>query len=165
VRREDLVHLAERMVELDGLITPHEAALAAALLSRLSPEGNGKPDPEGALAMLALLARAGHEDDAEAAAAWTQGAAKLEAGGFKLPSPLPAYATVNAAANADATSHAARLAAMKERHRQLLIEAMADVAAHDGLIRPAELEVLRTAATALGCPMPPLDAQRADSSR
>jgi Zn-dependent protease with chaperone function/uncharacterized tellurite resistance protein B-like protein len=165
VRREDLVHLAERMVELDGLITPHEAALAAALQSRLSPEGNGKPDPEGALAMLALLARAGHEDDAEAAAAWTQGAAKLEAGGFKLPSPLPAYATVNAAASADATSHAARLAAMKERHRQLLIEAMADVAAHDGLIRPAELEVLRTAATALGCPMPPLDAQRADSSR
>jgi Zn-dependent protease with chaperone function/uncharacterized tellurite resistance protein B-like protein len=163
-RRDDLVHLAERLVELDGLVTPHEAALAAAIQSRLSPEANGKPDPEGALAMLALLARAGHEDDAEAEAAWTQGAAKLEAGGFPLPSPLPAYATVNAAA-ADATSHAARLAAMKERHRRLLMEAMADVAAHDGVIGPAELQLLRTAATALGCPMPPLDLQRADSTR
>jgi Zn-dependent protease with chaperone function/uncharacterized tellurite resistance protein B-like protein len=164
-RREDLVHLAQRLIELDAIISPHEAALAAALEARLSPEASGKPDPEGALAMLALLARAGHEDDAEAAAAWTQGAAKLEAGGFVLPSPLPAFSGIRTSAGADAAAHAARLAAMQERHRQLLMEALAEVAAHDGIIRPAELQLLRSAATALGCPMPPLDLQGAGSIR
>jgi Zn-dependent protease with chaperone function/uncharacterized tellurite resistance protein B-like protein len=164
-RRDDLVHLAQRLIELDGLVSPREAALAAALQSRLSPEGSGKPDPEGALALLALLARAGHEDDAAAAAAWTEGAAMLEAGSFPLPSPLPAYAKITAAAGAEAAGHAARLAAMKEPHRQLLMAAMAQVASHDGIVRPAELQLLRTAATALGCPMPPLDVQGAGSSR
>jgi Zn-dependent protease with chaperone function/uncharacterized tellurite resistance protein B-like protein len=164
-RRDDLVHLAQRLIELDGVVSPHEAALAAALQSRLAPEGSGKPDPEGALALLALLARAGHEDDAEAAAAWTEGVAMLKAGGFPLPSPLPAYAKITAAAGAEAAGHAARLAAMQEPHRQLLMAAMAQVASHDGIIRPAELQLLRTAATALGCPMPPLDLQGAGSSR
>jgi Zn-dependent protease with chaperone function/uncharacterized tellurite resistance protein B-like protein len=157
VRRDDLVHLAQRLIELDGEISPHEAAMAAALESRLAPAEPGKADPEGALAMLALLARAGHEDEAEAADAWTQGAAKLEAGGFPLPSPLPAYASIKTTAGAQAAAHAARLAAMQEDHRQLLMAAAAEVVSHDGVIRPAELQLLRTAATALGCPMPPLD--------
>jgi Zn-dependent protease with chaperone function len=157
-RREDLVHMAQRLVELDGVVSPREAALAAALESRLSPETRGRPDAEGALAMMALLARAGHEDNAAAAAAWSRGAATLGAGGFPLPSPLPAYAGVNPSAAALAAGHAARLAAMEERHRKLLMDALADVAAHDGIIRPAELQLLRSAATALGVPMPPLDA-------
>lgn len=42
---------------------------------------------------------------------------------------------------------------------------MAEVASHDSVIRLAEMQLLRTAATALGCPMPPLDAQRANSIR
>ena len=155
-RRETLVELVQRVIELDGSVSPHEAALAAALESRLSPEASGKPDPEGALAMLALLARAGHDTEADAAAAWTQGAAKLEAGGFPLPSPLPSYASMHASAGAAAAGHSARLAAMKEHHRQLLMAAMAEVAAHDGSIRPDELQLLRSTATALGCPMPPL---------
>jgi len=165
-RRDDLVHLVQRMIELDGVISPQEAALAAALESRLTPESSGKPDPEGALAMLAMLARAGHENDAEAAAAWTQGAAKLEAGGFPLPSPLPAFSDINPVAGAASARNAARLAAMEEPHRQLLMAALAEVAAHDGIIRPNELQLLRAAATALGCPMPPLeDVQRDDSIR
>jgi Zn-dependent protease with chaperone function len=153
-RREDLVHLALRLIEIDNVVTPHEAALAAALEARLSPEGSGKPDPEGALALLALLARAGHEDDEEAATAWAQGAEKLAAGGFPLPSPLPAYPGLSSANAAQAAAHGARLAAMEERYRRLLMEAMAEVAAHDGMLRPAELRLLRSAAAALNCPMP-----------
>jgi Zn-dependent protease with chaperone function len=164
-RRDDLVHLVQRMIELDGVISPQEAALAAALESRLTPESTGKPDPEGALAMLAMLARAGHDNDADAAAAWTRGAAKLEAGGFALPSPLPAFSDINPVAGAASARNAARLAAMEEPHRQLLMAALADVAAHDGVIRPNELQLLRAAAAALGCPMPPLDDQRIDSMR
>lgn len=162
-RRDDLVHLAQRLIELDGHINAHEAALAAALESRLTPEADGKPDPAGALSVLALLARAGHEVEAEAAAAWTQGAAKLEAGGFPLPATLPAYAAVDRAAGADVAAHAPRLAAMTEQHRRLLMQAMADVAAHDGVIRPAEFELLRSTATALGSPLPPLDPQGEDA--
>jgi len=164
-RRDDLVHLAQRLIEIDGIVSAHEAALAGALESRLSPETRGKPDPEGALAMLAMLARAGHEDDGEAASAWIQGAAKLEAGGFPLPRTLPAFSSIEGAAGANSAGHAARLAAMKERYRKLLLEAMADVAAHDGIIRPAELQLLRSAAAAFDCPMPPLDVQPAGSIR
>jgi tellurite resistance protein len=51
---------------------------------------------------------------------------------------------------------------MKERYRQLLMAALAEVAAHDGIIRPNELQVLRAAASALGAPMPPLAAASED---
>ncbi|HRP87716.1 MAG TPA: M48 family metalloprotease, partial [Gammaproteobacteria bacterium] len=156
-RREDLLHLAQRLVEIDGVVTPQEAALAAALESRLSPEADRQPDPEGALAMLALLARAGHEDDAEAEQAWRDGAARLAAAGFPLPSPLPEFPATEGSAGAESAAHAPRLAAMAERHRQALLAALAEVAAHDGVIRPAELQLLRAAAAALDCPMPPLN--------
>lgn len=158
-RREDLLHLAQRLVEIDGVVTPQEAALAAALESRLATEGDGRPDAAGALAMLALLARAGHEEDTEAEGAWRNGVARLAAVGFPLPSPLPEFPAADGAAGADAAAHAPRLAAMAERYRQALLEALAEVAAHDGVIRPAELQLLRAAAAALDCPMPPLDAQ------
>lgn len=158
-RREDLLHLAQRLVEIDGVVTPQEAALAAALESRLSTEGDGRPDAEGALAMLALLARAGHEDDAAAEDAWRAGAARLAAAGFPLPAPLPEFAAASGSAGAASAAHAARLAGMAERYRQALMEALAEAAAHDGIIRPAELQLLRAAAAALDCPMPPLDAQ------
>jgi Zn-dependent protease with chaperone function len=155
--RDNLVHLAQRLIELDGVISPHEAAFASALESRLSPEADGKPDPEGALAMLALLARAGHEQDDAAKAAWLQGAAALRAGDFALPDPLPGFEDIDARARADSASHAPRLAAMEERQRRVLMEAMAKVASHDGVVRPRELQLLRAAATALNCPMPPLE--------
>jgi Zn-dependent protease with chaperone function/uncharacterized tellurite resistance protein B-like protein len=161
-RREDLLHLAQRLIEIDGVVSPAEATLAAALETRLSPESGDQPDADGALAMLALLARAGHEDEDEAAAAWSSGAAKLAAGGFPLPSPLPEFGSVGSTAGSSAAAHAARLAGMKERYRQLLMAALAEVAAHDGIIRPNELQVLRAAASALGAPMPPLAAASED---
>ena len=164
-RRDDLLHLVQRLVELDGVLSPQEAALAAAIESRLHPEADRKPDGPAALALLALLARAGHEDQEQAAAAWTQGAAKLERAGFPLPSPLPSLSDISSSAAADAAAGAARLAGMEEHFRRALVEAMAEVAAHDGLLRARELEILRAAATALACPMPPIDAQRADSIR
>jgi Zn-dependent protease with chaperone function/uncharacterized tellurite resistance protein B-like protein len=161
-RREDLAHLAQRLVEIDGVVTPQEAALAAALESRLSPERDARPDAAGALAMLALLARAGHEDDAEAAAAWRAGAARLAERGFPLPSPLPDFEGIDGSAGSASAARAARLAGMLERYRKALMEALAEVAARDGIIRPAELQLLRAAAAALDCPIPPLDAQTPD---
>lgn len=155
-RRDDLQHLAQRLIELDGVISPQEQALAAALEARLAPEGKVAPDSEGALAMLALLARSGQESDADAAAAWQRGAEQLRSGGFPLPAVLPDFTRVNPTAGPAAAARAARLAAMDERYRRQLLEAMAAVAAHDGVIRGNELELLRTTAAALDCPMPPL---------
>ena len=144
------------LIELDGVISPQEQALAAALEARLAPEGKVAPDSEGALAMLALLARSGQESDADAAAAWQRGAEQLRSGGFPLPAVLPDFTRVNPTAGPAAAARAARLAAMDERYRRQLLEAMAAVAAHDGVIRGNELELLRTTAAALDCPMPPL---------
>jgi hypothetical protein len=143
------------------VISPQEAAFASALESRLSPEADGKPDAEGALAMLALLARAGHEDDSAAGAAWLKGVATLKSGGFPLPSPPPGFASIDPRARLESASHASRLAAMDEDLRRVLLAAMADVAAHDGRLRPGELQLLRAAAAALGSPMPPIEGVRA----
>ncbi|NHA14931.1 M48 family metallopeptidase [Thioalkalivibrio sp. XN279] len=164
-RQSDLVHLVQRLVELDGVIEPREAALAAAIETRLRPDQGTAPDIEGALAMLVLLARAGHESDATAAEAWRQGAARLREAGFALPDPLPDFAVVNQTAGAYSASRAARLAAMKAPDRKALLEAMAAVAGHDGHLRQSELELLRTAASALGMPMPPLQPQSTGSMR
>jgi uncharacterized tellurite resistance protein B-like protein len=164
-RQTDLLHLVQRLVELDGVIEPREAALAAAIETRLRPDPGTAPDVEGALAMLVLLARAGHETDATAAAAWQEGAAQLRQAGFPLPEPLPDFAAVNRTAGAYSASHSARLAAMKAPDRKALLEAMASVAGHDGRLRATELELLRTAASALGLPMPPLPPQSTGSMR
>jgi Zn-dependent protease with chaperone function len=163
--RDNLVNLAQRLIELDGVISPQEAAFASALESRLSPEADGKPDAEGALAMLALLARAGHEEEAAAEAAWSQGVATLAAGGFPLPSPPPGFASIHPRARSESASHASRLAAMDEDLRRLLMAAMAEVAAHDGRVRPGELQLLRAAAAALGSPMPPIEGVHTDDER
>jgi Zn-dependent protease with chaperone function/uncharacterized tellurite resistance protein B-like protein len=164
-RQSDLLHLVQRLVELDGVIEPREAALAAAIETRLQPDQGTAPDIEGALAMLVLLARAGHESDTAAAEAWRRGAARLREAGFELPDPLPDFAVVNQTAGAYSASRAARLAAMKAPDRKALLEAMAAVAGHDGRLRPSELDVLRTAASALGMPMPPLQPQSVGSIR
>jgi uncharacterized tellurite resistance protein B-like protein len=164
-RQSDLVHLVQRLVELDGVIEPREAALAAAIETRLRPDQGTAPDIEGALGMLVLLARAGHESDATAAEAWRRGAAQLREAGFALPDPLPDFAVVNQTASAYSASRAARLAAMKAPDRKALLEAMAAVAGHDGRLRQSELELLRTAASALGMPMPPLEPQSTGSMR
>jgi len=164
-RRDDLVHLAQRLVELDGVVSPYEATLAAALESRLSRASTAHADADGALAMLALLARAGQEDEAVAVAAWRHGVAKLAAGGFSVPSPEPSFGVVLRSAGATTAAHAQRLAAMDPALRRLLVGTLAEVAAHDGRIHPRELQLLRNAATALDCPMPPLADQRADSTR
>ena len=164
-RQSDLAHLVQRLVELDGVIEPREAALAAAIETRLQPDQGSAPDTEGALAMLVLLARAGHESDATAAEAWRRGSKHLRQAGFKLPDPLPEFAVVNQTAGAYSASRAARLAAMQAPDRKALLEAMAVVASHDGRLRAGELELLRTAASALGMPMPPLAPQSTGSMR
>ena len=164
-RQEDLLHLVERLTELDGVVSPREAALAAAIEMRLQPEERGRPDADGALALLALLARAGHEDEPEVRAAWQKGVEKLGAGGFPLPRTPPDFSAVNASAAQRAAGRAARLAAMAERYRKALLDALAVVASHDGVLRGSELELLRTVATTLGLPMPPVGAQSTGSMR
>jgi uncharacterized tellurite resistance protein B-like protein len=164
IRREDLVHLVQRLVELDGRISPQEAALAATLEARLSPEQRSAPDSQGALAILALMARAGHEDQQEAGLAWQRGVTVLADGGFPLPVTLPSLAELGPVAAAESAAHAARLAAMNEAHRQRLMEALAVVAAHDGVLREPELQMLRYAASVLDCPMPPLDDAQVEGS-
>jgi uncharacterized tellurite resistance protein B-like protein len=154
-RQEDLLHLVQRLAELDGVVSPREAALAAAIRSRLRPEENGQPDATGALALMALLAHTGHDDAESSRTAWASGVEHLRAAGFPLPEPLPDFPRVNETAGAQAAERAARLAAMDEPYRKALVEALAVVASQDGELRSAELQMLRTASTALGVPMPP----------
>ncbi len=154
-RRSDLLHLTQRLVELDGVISPREAVLAAALESRLAAPFAGRAEPRGALALLAVCARAGQPDEADAAEAWRAGVATLIEAGFPVPRPAPEYAEVAPASGVTAASLAGSLAGMSEDHRRLLMEALARVAAHDGEIAQAEHAVLRAAGAAMACPMPP----------
>ncbi|MEJ2523461.1 MAG: hypothetical protein P8080_11395, partial [Gammaproteobacteria bacterium] len=157
-RREDLVHLVQRLVEIDAVITPREAAIAAAVEARLLAPYAGKPQPRAALDLLALCARVGHDDQAAAAVAWEHGVETLRKRAFPLPEPVPAFEQVAPSAGAQAARLAMSLAEMGEDHRRALLEALARVASHDGVVGSRELAVLRVAASVMSCPMPPLDA-------
>ncbi|NBP79352.1 hypothetical protein EBU58_01245, partial [bacterium] len=48
------------------------------------------------------------------------------------------------------------LASIKPKSKRRVVEAIAAIVSHDGVITATEAELLRGVADALGCPMPPL---------
>lgn len=100
-------------------------------------------------AILSVLARAGHDEDGAAAAAYRDGVSSL---GWPALPPLP-----REQCTLDAIETAARtLAGTRMRERQRLLKAAAAVIAHDGEARPIETQVLRAVGDLLDCPIPPV---------
>jgi len=100
--------------------------------------------------VLAALARVGHEDSAQALAAFSRGVLALGLVENAIPAALPA-------ADLKALDSAlARLQHLKPLQKPRLLKAMVECIQHDGHISSAEDELLRAVATILDCPVPPL---------
>jgi hypothetical protein len=104
----------------------------------------------GIVGLLARLAYEGHADDHEAARrAFVAGIQRVlpDAGGAwpEVPPPLETLDTVWP-----------QLLQLSPAGKAMLIEAMVVAVSHDGRLRVAEVELLRTVCALLECPLPPL---------
>jgi len=155
--RATLLARMRELVWLDHVVMLHEFALLRVAEYRLKPRQApvvGSSDPRAyardVAAVLSALAYAGTEDDAPAAAAFQHGLAGLPelAGGVAL---IPrAEATLERVSVA-----CGRLEGAPFSFKKQLLEAGAQVVAEDGVVQPAEAELLRALAASLGCPLPP----------
>ena len=106
---------------------------------------------EDGLAVMAVLARHGHEDQAVAQAAFSAGCDVLGAApGEAIPAPGNWVATLDAALP--------RLDRLKPGDKETLVRAFTAVVTHDGRMVPAELELLRAACALIHVPLPLLSA-------
>jgi Zn-dependent protease with chaperone function len=102
---------------------------------------------DAALAVMAVLARHGHDDPASAQAAFAAGLEQMP-GESRGPFPETAdwVATLDAALP--------RLDRLKPSAKETFVRALATVALHDRRVRPAELELLRAVCGLIHVPLP-----------
>ena len=101
------------------------------------------------LVLLSALAHAGHENPAEARAAFEAGCQLLSCGELILLDQQ--------ACDLKALDRAvARLSLIWPLEKPRLLKAMARCIGHDGQVTPSEAELMRAVADSLDCPMPPL---------
>lgn len=104
---------------------------------------------EACAAVLGVLAAAGHEDREQARQAF------LSAWGRLYPGAARAYAPPADWPQA-LDGALAQLDQLQLAGKEILLETLAELLAHDGRIAVNEAELLRVVASALHCPMPPL---------
>ncbi|MDO9600663.1 MAG: M48 family metallopeptidase [Azoarcus sp.] len=154
--RENFLATADALVRNDGRVSLTEYLLARLLADGLHPrparpllKATSHELRRHCATLLSVLALVGQRDRAQAAAAYARGAAAapldqlgpmLSAGEFGLKGLDQAFEL---------------LAGTAPAFRKRLVQAMAEVAAHDGRIRPIEAEVMRASCEALDCPLPP----------
>lgn len=155
--RQALVAIADALIRADGRTSPFEYVarrlLKAALLPHQSVRRPASPSPaavrNGAYALLALLARAGHADENDARAAFDAASALAPfdgtAGFDDQPSRFPIE---------DLDRVLDALSVTQPGFRRKLVEACAAAVLHDGRVTATELELLRATCQALDCPLP-----------
>jgi len=146
------------LMRLDGRLTVFEYALEKLAMRALvsqeqpaAPHGNlTLAECEAELGMVfAVLARHGARDAEQARHAYEAGVAPL------LPRHRPAYAVVDDWVPLFDES-LDRLCRLKIAGKQLLVESLVRTIAHDGMLAPAEAELLRAICAVLECPLPPV---------
>jgi len=150
--RNEFLAAVEGVIRADQRVSLHEFVLLTLLRHQLAP---GAPVAGGkriealrdeSLALLSLVAHAGHADTA---AAFNAGIAQL---GLRDAVLLPRERVTPEAAG-EALD---RLRGLAPLAKALLVKAMFAVATFDGTIRLGEAELLRVTGAVLDCPLPPL---------
>jgi hypothetical protein len=150
--KKEFLAAVEGVIRADRRVSLHEFVLLTLLRHQLAPgapvKGGKRIEAlrEESLALLSLIAHAGHADTA---AAFNAGIAQL---GLRDAALLPRDRITPEAAG-EALD---RLRALAPLAKALLVKAMFAVATADGTIRLGEAELLRLAGAVLDCPLPPL---------
>jgi hypothetical protein len=137
--------------------TLHDFALMRVAEYRLNPRPPrlGSADPaayrDDVSVVLSALAHLSTPDDAAALPVFNQGMTALESLTGKVGLTPRAQATLDRVEAA-----CSRLESAPFSFKKQLLEAAARVAQFDGIIEPAEAELLRALAASLGCPLPPV---------
>ncbi len=150
----------DELARADGQITVFEYSLTRLVGSYLDntadPVARSRPGKaavsavrDAALTLLAALSAAGHADDVTAQQAFAAAVARLLPGEtIPFVPPTEAWRALDAGW--------APLNRLDPRNKQTLIESLVVAVAHDGVLQPAEAELLRTTCAMLRCPLPPL---------
>ncbi|GAA1659794.1 M48 family metallopeptidase [Catellatospora bangladeshensis] len=161
-RRQDVIATIDVLARADGRISVFEYALSRLLHRELyeatydTPpwpvRSRSLPQARNAIAaLLAVLARAGHPDEASAERAYRAGLSVILPG-QDLPMTAPQHGVL-------ALDGAwPMLDGLDPRDKARLIEAVVAVIADDGTMTVAEQELTRTVCGMLHCPLPPLTA-------
>ena len=156
-QRPAFLTLLTHLAKADGNISPAEYCLTRLVLAHLAPPASGKavvsalPPLMGPISvLLSALVRFGHPQPQEQRAALAAGAARLVPHGETLP--LLAVSDCGPEA-LDAALQ--RLVQASPGLKRRILDACAWTVAADGMIQPAEAELLRVVSMMLGCPMPP----------
>ncbi len=159
---DHLDELAVRIIEADGRIDTFEYALSRSLRTYLadmrSRSGSTGRKPariplsQAVPVLFALLARHGHDDERDAAAAYSKGLAQLMKN--KKAAPPPYAPPDDWPRQLDLAL--ARLDALNFKAKQRIMEALVKTLTHDGRIALSEAELLRAVCVSLHIPLPPM---------
>jgi Zn-dependent protease with chaperone function len=158
--RTALVATLDELARADGAITVFEYCLTRVvgsyLLDVADPRGRSRPGrapvravQDAALTLLAAVAAAGNAEAAAAQRAFDAAVTRL------LPGTSVPYAPPGDPWRA-LDAGWAPLNGLDPRNKQVLVAALVAAVSDDGVLTAAEAELLRTACTVLGCPLPPL---------
>jgi Zn-dependent protease with chaperone function/uncharacterized tellurite resistance protein B-like protein len=153
-----LVDTLRELMRLDGGLSVFEYALEKLAVRALIAQQDPSP-PHGRLTLteceaelgivFSVLARCGAPEGALARQSYEAGLAPL------LPRHRPAYGTIDDWVPLFDKS-LDRLCDLRIAGKQLLIEGLVRTIAHDGMLSPAEAELLRAICAVLECPLPPV---------
>jgi hypothetical protein len=146
------------LMRIDGGLSVFEYSLEKLALRALIAQEHPAP-PHGRLALaecdkelgivFAVLARCGADDAQRARQSYEAGLAPL------LPRHRPAYGIIDDWVPLFDQS-LDRLGGLRIAAKQMLIESLVRTIAHDGMLTPAEAELLRAICGVLECPLPPV---------
>lgn len=160
VEQDKLVATLDALVALDRRLDVYEYCvlrlLKQAIADARQPErvrtaGRVKlaSAMEASAGVLGVLAAAGHEDREQARQAFLSAWGRLYPGAARAYAPPADWPKVLDGALAE-------LDQLQLAGKEILLETLAELLAHDGRIAVNEAELLRVVAAALHCPMPPL---------
>ena len=159
---DHLDELAVRIIEADGRIDTFEYALSRSLRTYLadmrSRTGSTGRKPariplsQAVPVLFALLAHHGHDDERDAAAAYSKGLTQLMKN--KKAAPPPYAPPDDWPRQLDLAL--ARLDALNFKAKQRIVEALVTTLTHDGRIALSEAELFRAVCVCLHIPVPPM---------
>lgn len=153
--RAAFVERARHLIEADSHVSAFEASILALLERSLATQATKHSSPkltrlnqvrDEILSLCAILAHAGSENPAAVERAFQRGVSRATLNDEPVAAPRTSPAML---------PHLLKsLSGASPRMKETILDALTEVAVHDGTITTKESELLRAVAVALECPMP-----------